>query len=389
MIGATAGDFIPVEGARRTYAAATHAFSILDAAGKTGLTETPGNHDLNPGLQQAAANWIQHWCAHPSDQAAIPTAGADEEVLTAEALHCTASGQVTDSPEANTVLSWNRERGEAIAPQRKIPSTRDEFLLYQGEIAQQVREITRVGQFKAEAGIYVPDRTFEVGAFSRGVALVISDLGKDHPLVRRGLIDPLVASGYRVVAMDLRGWGEAAPHLPRLNVPFSWDDFFANRALEIGRPLLGQRMKDLLSVGPTRALRGDWILAGVGAGALVAAHAAVIEPRVKRLITVGGLLSYRSLLEDPLTVEPFSSFLPGVIGAYDVRDLYAATAPRPVLVVNPTDARRVPMERVAAWEQLDWAGQVYETMGAADSLLLETKVSSDQMRQILTGWLKT
>jgi pimeloyl-ACP methyl ester carboxylesterase len=159
--------------------------------------------------------------------------------------------------------------------------------------------------------------------------------------------------------------------------------------LEIGRPLLGQRMKDLLSVGPTRALRGDWILAGVGSGALVAAHAAVIEPRVKRLITVGGLLSYRSLLEDPLTVEPFSSFLPGVIGAYDVRDLYAATAPRPVLVVNPTDARRVPMERVAAWDQLDWAGQVYETMGAADSLLLETKVSSDQMRQILTGWLKT
>jgi pimeloyl-ACP methyl ester carboxylesterase len=388
MIGATAEDFIPVEGTRRTYAAVARAFSILDAAGKAGLTETPGNHDLNPGLEQAAATWIQQWCAHPSDQAASPGHEAEDEVLPAEQLHCTAGGQLAGSFEASTVLSWNLERAQAIAPQRKMPSTRDEFLLYQGEIAQHVREITRVGQFKAEAGIYVPDRTFEVGAFSRGVALVVADLGKDHPLVRRALIDPLVASGYRVVALDLRGWGEAAPHLPRLKVPFSWDDFFANRALEIGRPLLGQRMKDLLSVGPTRALRGDWILAGVGAGALVAAHAAVIEPRVKRLITVGGLLSYRSLLEDPLAVEPFSSFLPGVIGAYDVRDLYAAAAPRPVLVVNPADARRVPMERVAAREKLDWAGQVYETMGAAGSFSLETKVSSEQMRQIVTDWLK-
>jgi len=115
----------------------------------------------------------------------------------------------------------------------------------------------------------------------------------------------------------------------------------------------------------------------------------VIEPRVNRLITVGGLLSYRSLLENPLAAEPFSSFLPGVIGAYDVKDLYAAAAPRPVLVVNPTDARRVPMERVAAWEELDWAAQVYETAGATDGLSLETKVSSEQMRQILTGWLKS
>ncbi len=389
MIGAATEDFIPIEGTRRAYKSVARAFGVLDAAGKAGLVETRGDHELSAGLEQAAAAWIQQWCANPSDQAASPAAGTEDEALPVEQLNCTASGQVGQSLDASTVLTWNGERAQAIAPQRKAPSTRDEFLLYQGEIAQQVREITRVGQFKPEAGIYVPDRTFEVGAFSRGVALVIADLGKDHPLVRRGLIDPLVASGYRVVALDLRGWGESAPRMPRIEVPFLWDDFFANRALEIGRPLLGQRMKDLLSVGPARALRSDWILAGVGAGALVAAHAAVIEPRVSRLVTVGGLLSYRSLLENPLASEPFSSSLPGVIGAYDVKDLYAATAPRPVLVVNPTDERRVPVERVAAWEELDWTAQVYEATGAADSLSLETKVSSEQMRQILTGWLKS
>jgi len=389
MIGATAGDFVPVQATRRAYAEAARAFSILDAPGKAGLTETPGGHELTAGLEEAAAAWIHRWCGNPERSDAGPQTSGDDEVLPAAALQCTAEGQVAAAFEASSVLSWNQERAQAISPQRKAPATRDEFLLYQGEIAQQVRDITRVGQFRAEAGIHVPDRSFEPGPFSRGVALVIADLGKDHPLVRRGLIDPLVASGYRVVALDLRGWGESAPVLPRLTVPFSWDDFFANRGLEIGRPLLGQRMRDLLSVGPSRVLRGDWILAGVGAGALVAAHAAVIEPRVKRLITVGGLLSYRSLVDDPLAVEAFSSFLPGVIGSYDVRDLYAAAAPRPVLVVNPTDARRVPMERVAAWEKLDWASRIYETMGAADAFSLETKVSSEQMRQIVPGWLKS
>jgi hypothetical protein len=190
------------------------------------------------------------------------------------------------------------------------------------------------------------------------------------------------------VGLDLRGWGESAPNLPQFQVNFSWDDYFAERALELGRPMLGQRMKDLLSAGHRRAQRSDWILAGVGAGALVAAHAAVLDSRVSRLISVGGLLSYRSLLADPFPTEPFSSYLPGVIGAYDVRDLYAALAPRPVLVVNPTNARRAPMDRAPAWEQLDWTAKVYETMGAPDAFSLETKVSSAGMRQILLDWLK-
>jgi pimeloyl-ACP methyl ester carboxylesterase len=388
MIGATTGDFLPLEAVRRTYAAVARTYGIVDATSKATLVETPGNHALTPGLQEAAAAWLVEWCGGPAAQPAPEIAGTADDAVPAEQLHCAAAGRVANDPHAKSLLSLNQEHARQIVPRRKVPATRDEHRLFQGEIAQAVRDITRVGQFREEVGIYVPDLTLEVGPFVRGVALVVSDLGKDHPLVRRALVDPLVAAGYRVVALDLRGWGESAPHLPQFQVNFSWDDYFAERALELGRPMLGQRMKDLLSAGHKRAQRSDWILAGVGAGALVAAHAAVLDSRVSRLITVGGLLSYRSLVDDPFPTEPFSSYLPGVIGAYDVRDLYAALAPRPVLVVNPTNARRAPMDRAPAWEQLDWTAKVYETMGAPDAFSLETKVSSAGMRQILLDWLK-
>jgi pimeloyl-ACP methyl ester carboxylesterase len=126
---------------------------------------------------------------------------------------------------------------------------------------------------------------------------------------------------------------------------------------------------------------------GVGAGALVAAHAAALEPRISQLITIDGLLSFRSLLDDPLPKQPFSSFLPGVLGAYDVRDLYAAIAPRRVLVINPQDSQRQTAGPVPARQELDWVNQIYENLGATDNFTLHTALSARKMREVMMGWL--
>ena len=39
-----------------------------------------------------------------------------------------------------------------------------------------------------------------------------------------------------------------------------------------------------------------------------------------------------------------------------------------------------------AWEQLDWARQVYELNETPDAFQMETKVSSEKMREILKEW---
>jgi pimeloyl-ACP methyl ester carboxylesterase len=383
MVGAPTRDYIPIDAARSTFNAVVEAYSLVDAAGKLRFSETNDQHGMNQQLREAAVDWLLRWLT--SKSRAVHEAPA--KILPEQELQCTATGQVADTPGCSSVVTWNRDYARQVAPARSVPVQPSEFEIYRSQVVHHVRELTRVGEIRAEVGVVVPDRVFEVGAFARGEALVVAEQGMNDPQVRREVIDPIVAAGYQVVAIDVRGWGETTPQLPDFEVSFEWDDFFAYRGLEIGRPLLGQRVKDLLTAASKRLRNREWLVVGVGAGALVAAHAAAIEPRISQLITIDGLLSYRSLLEDPLTKQPFSSFLPGVIGAYDVRDLYAAVAPRRVLVINPQDSQRQTVQPVAARQELDWVNQVYENLEATDNFTLHSGLSVRKTREVMMGWL--
>ena len=250
-----------------------------------------------------------------------------------------------------------------------------------------VKQVTRVGAFRPERGIIVPDRVYDAGHYARGVALVVSDKRTDDPWLRRNVIDPILAAQHGVVALDLRGWGETEPHFSDVKADFDWELFFAYRGLEIGKPLLGQRMKDLLANAPRYAGRRTWGLVGVGPGAIVAAHAAALDARVERLITVNGLASYRALAEDPLASHPFSAYLPGVVGQYDVRDLYMAVAPRPVLAVNPLDSRGRPLHPVKGWEEFDPVAQTYEMADATAAFEMKSELDSPAIRDTITDWM--
>jgi pimeloyl-ACP methyl ester carboxylesterase len=383
MVGSPTRDYIPIAAARETFEAVLRAYELADAGGKLRLSETVDQHGMNQQLRESAIDWLLRWLTDKSRRVDETPA----KILSAQELQCTASGQVADSPDAASIASLNQAYASQIAVPRAAPTRPSEFQIYQSEVVHRVREITRVGEPRGELGIWVPDRVVEVGAFSRGEALVVAEQGMNDARVRREVIDPIVAAGYQVVALDVRGWGDTAPHLPDFNVRFDWDEFFAYRALEVGRPLLGQRVKDLLAAAPKRLRNREWLVVGVGAGALVAAHAAVLEPRISQLITVDGLLSYRSLLADPLTTQPFSSFLPGVIGAYDVRDLYAALAPRRVLAINPQDSQRNTVQAVAAREELDWVNQLYENLDATDNFAVHSELPARKVREVMMAWL--
>ena len=381
MIGSAIRDYVPIAAARNTYQEVSRAYRLLHAPEKATLTETDDTHGLNKDLRDAATSWLAHWL----NDDRVSTQEIDG-VLAAEELRCTPTGQVATSLDPTSVLALNQAYARETAPERSVPTTPEENVIFHREIVRQVKFVTKVGSFRRESGIHVPDSVFDPVSFPRGDAIVVSDMGRNDPLIRRSIIHPLISAGYRVLGLDLRGWGETKPDLPGYHVSFEWEDFFAYRSLEIGRPLLGQRMKDLLAAAPKRTTHRKWLVVGVGAGALVALHAAVVEPRIEKLVTVGGLLSYESLIADPLSKESLGSYLPGVIRAYDVRELYAALAPRQVLAVNPMSSRRRPVDAVEAWEQLDWARQVYELNGATDSFQMETKISSARMREILKEW---
>ncbi len=383
LIGSAIQDYVPIEAARKTYRDVQRAYRIAGAEDRVAMAETDAGHGLNQELRVRAVDWLSRWLSQTSREVVetdIPLSSVDE-------LQCTETGQVASALGSRTVVDLNQQRREEIACDRAVP-TPQEIGNYRIEIHQKVREITRVGAFKPERGIMVADRVMEAGSFSRGLAIVLADRGKDDPRIRRGVIDPILNAGYQVLALDLRGWGESKPNPSGLRANFDWEDFFAYRALEIGKPLLGQRLKDLLAIGPSRTHRRSWTLVGVGASAaLVAAHAAVLDRRVDGLITVDGPLSFREMFDDPLCTQPFSAYLPGVLGAYDVRDLYAAGAPRRTLVLNPEDSQRRPVHEVRAWAHYDWSLQIYEAIGAPAAFRMQSGLDLDGLRAAITEWL--
>ncbi len=382
LIGSAIQDYVPIAGARRTFAEIQPVYRRLNAVDKVRMVETDDRHGLNRELREGAASWLARWLK--GSEESIWEEAAD--ISTDEELQCTSSGQVATSVGGETVFTLNRKLAREIAPRRTLPRTPGQAEVYRREIAELSQRVTRLNLSRPEEGIYVPRRVF--GSPPGPAVLLVAESGKDDPALMANVIDPLVRSGFRVTGIDVRGWGETRPHMPEKRVGFSWEDFFTYRSFELGRPLFGQRLRDLLVTAPEVADEDEWTLVGVGAGGLLGAYAAVLEPRIRRVAAIGAMVSYRSLIEDTRCRQPFSTFLPGVIGAYEIRDLLAAIAPRDCLMVNPEDAQRRPASEADAEREFDWSRSVYRVHNAEERFALRCGVPGAETGSTLAEWLR-
>ena len=385
MIGAALRDYVPIDGARRTHGELQAVYAKLGSPENLQFAETDATHGLNRELREAAARFF-----------ARSLTGADSEIReeegelpTPDHLLCTSTGQVSTSLGSKNVSDLYKERADRIAPELREPGNASEFEVYRSQVANRIREITRVGAFKSEHGVEVPTRFLDAGVYAKGAAFLVAEQGKDHPVVRRYCIDAIVAANHSLFGIDVRGWGATKPVLPSLEVNFEWDDFFAYRSLELGRPLFGQRLKDLLATAPKMTQRREWTIVGIGIGGLVAAHAAALDPRVAGVVSIQAPLSYRAILDDPESTQPTSCMLPGVLGAYDVRDVYAAVAPRPLLIVNPQDSRRRSLHPDAARADCEWAIDTYAMLEAPEAIRIESGLGRTEIRSLLGEWLRS
>jgi hypothetical protein len=98
----------------------------------------------------------------------------------------------------------------------------------------------------------------------------------------------------------------------------------------LGRPLIGQRTGDLLSV--IRWLLGqghqEIHLVGNGWGALPVAFAALNQDAVKQVTLKHALASYEAVVEDPDYRWPDAMMVPGILRWMDLPDVYAALKPK-------------------------------------------------------------
>ena len=143
------------------------------------------------------------------------------------------------------------------------------------------------------------------------VVLYLTDHGKIGLLQRKSIVDTLVAQGYRILAVDLRGTGETAPGLESALLDFL-----------VGRPIFGQRVRDVLSCVEwlsQRKRHADGIyLWAEGVAALHAAFAAALRDDIEGLVLEEPLISFESAVRAKTGPYREEILVPGVLKHVDM-----------------------------------------------------------------------
>jgi cephalosporin-C deacetylase-like acetyl esterase len=230
----------------------------------------------------------------------------------------------------------------------------------------------------SELGITLPVYVLKpAGGISSRLPVVagIAQAGKAQFLSQRGTeVVTLLQSGVAVCLPDVRGIGELAPTSSR--GPGAMD--LAATEFMLGETLPGAQLKDLRTVvrylasrpdiDPQRiAVWGDSFAETNGPefqfdqsemqengpiaqqqaeplGPLLALLAGLYEDRVAAVVARGGLVSFRSVLEDRFAHIPQDVIVPGILKVADIPEILEALKPRPVLVDRVVDGRNRPVD---------------------------------------------
>jgi cephalosporin-C deacetylase-like acetyl esterase len=361
-------DFFSISGARETYAETSRVYAALGASDKLQKFEADNTHGYRLPRRLAAYDWLSRWLKGTEDHSPEKEVKIEPD----KGLQCTPTGQVATSLGGETVFSLNIKRVEQLKPHRDPLTNVQAVAANKSDMQREVRRLISFEPqssalnvqpfgrieadgfaiekliYESEPGIVIPAvLLIPKDAESKKPAVVyVNDKGKSADWGHDGAIQQLVKRGFIVLALDVRGCGETHPpqNPDEANDTYRYFGGYDNamRAFLVGKTLVGMRSEDiwrgvdLLSTRPevdTARIYGF----GVGGGALTLLHEAVFDDRIKELTLDDMLVSYESVVTHRLHANMYEGIVPGALKAYDLSDLVAAVAPRPVWIVDAVD----------------------------------------------------
>jgi cephalosporin-C deacetylase-like acetyl esterase len=389
------------------------------------LVLVDGVHNLFAPKREASYAWLNRWFGRESEDGREPRF----QPIAAKKLLCTARGQVQLSLGGETMCSLNRARAERIAPKRMAPQTEAErlrqrkallialkkrlcFTRFTGPLQAKSRGVSRMGDleverfvFESEPGLPVPALLLTPKLLRHDAPVVVhaSEEGKPRTLDADSLPVLLARSGFRVLSLDVRDTGEGAlcdtPPFPDRHrkgmcayIPELWrHELLAIRALGVGRTRSGMRVLDILRAGDwlnSRGLLGrGFAVVGEGRLGIEALKAAALDPRVVAVAAVRTLASYRLITDNPYYNQFQHFWTPGALKDYDIPDLPALVAPRPVAFVGAVDQMTRPLGKADLARRFVWAKAAYALAGSPDALILDTEQDQARISQRLVDVL--
>jgi pimeloyl-ACP methyl ester carboxylesterase len=165
------------------------------------------------------------------------------------------------------------------------------------------------------------------------------------------------------------------------------------RALLVDRTIVGLQVEDLLAVFHHLAGREDVDAArvavlGRGQGGVLALTLALLEPRVERVALEGTVLSYLEIARARYHENLVASFVPGILKDFDLPDLAAALAPRPLWIVDPRSPTQalVPIDRARG--EYESAYAAFEGAGRPDGIRILHRPEGWALERVYSDWLE-
>ncbi len=382
LINVGTQDYFDIGGAWTTFREAKRIYGLLGRAERVDLFEYDDKHGWSKPRRESAMRWMRRWLLGIDD---APVEG-DFAVEKDETLQCTRTGQVLSDLKGRSVFDLTAERerelraGRGSRPAEELrreiarlagigPARPVEGLTDRGEIERSgVRIRKQLGRapdgFPAPALFFAP-----AGAAPRGFVLDAPGEGMAKDAAPGGRLEAWAKAGATAVGVDLRGIGETRSD--RASGGYRGDEQNAFLGIHLGRPIPGQRAGELLAWVATMGGGADLELVATGEAAPAALHAAALHPSIARTTVEGGLVSWASVVAHPQARGHVRAVVPGALRVYDLPDLAALVAPRPLTIRGAVDSLGRPVPQAALEEAYARARAAYRAAGAEGNLTLE------------------
>jgi len=339
-------------------------YSILGAEDRLAWNETPTPHGLTYFLRTRIYNWFARFLQGRADTgiAELPVRlepdrnlwvgasgntirdfGSKTPAKLARELAPASPSVDATARDIERLLALDRPPGGSLAVVGRVPSENAEIIAV---------EVPTAPAVWAPAFVFAPRRA----AAGKPVLVLLEPRGRVAHWREGELSLQLAAAGIPVCAIDVRCTGDMWPEVGRGNrfytIPHSAEEDYAWASVILGKPLVGQRVTDILAfvraLDSADATRGRRVvLAGLGQLTVPALFAAALEPRIETVYLAGGLVSFRSVLDSDEYKHPTANFLPNLLRTTDLPAIAGMAAPRRMILAGTVDGNGNRMQAAA------------------------------------------
>jgi len=399
-IGAASRDFFPIDGTRRTFEELRRIYGLLGAHDRVDLTVADEEHGYSLPLRESAYHWFHLWLGNPLADTKEPPGEPEPP----EELQCAPGGQV-NGLGSRTVFCFTRELALGLPPPLPALATRGEAEEWQDDLRTRLRNLLncpassgappvdqhgaffrgQVGverlSFQSERGITVPALLFVPSSEeARWPGIVyVHEEGKEAEAGHLGTIQMLASEGNVVLAIDVRGVGEARS-ISTISAQYPFmgtDGYHFYQYGMLGHSLVGRRVHDVLRSVAVLSERPEVDAAqvsvvGQGSGGGLALLAAALDERITTAVCCQSLVSYRELATHEFHARPPSTFVSGILKVCDLPEVAACVAPRRLVLAGPVDPMRRRVAQADAEQAYASTRSIFDLFGTADHFAIST-----------------